>query len=111
MKKALDKPRSRTLIIILMNHRDVLEQIQAYAANSVYRRGADYQKRGRVLSWWFAGTDRLEGKVEGSGGAVYETAIEFSDDYVMGECDCPYAYDQDDMCKHVVALALEYAAA
>ena len=94
---------------LLLSPSDLLDQVSA----SFYRRGADYQRSGRVLS---SATQRrggsviVTGRVHGSGDRVYTVYAQLERDAydfvsVDGDCSCPVGYN----CKHVVAVLLEEA--
>ena len=94
---------------LLLSPSDLLDQV----SESFYRRGADYQRSGRVLSsatqqreW----SDIVTGRVRGSGEHVYTVYVQLERDAhddvsVDGDCSCPVGYN----CKHVVAVLLEEA--
>ena len=93
-------------------------EIRSCAYDTVYRRGAQYQEQGRVKPISVTMTQSkkynkpeilLEADVKGSGGKTYHSSVLLStddDSIVNYDCSCPYTYSG--MCKHCVALALEY---
>ncbi len=86
------------------------------ALDSTYSKGLKLALDGSVLSCSevdgaFDWTPRVEGSVKGSHGAVYEVSVTIDlddEDIVNYSCDCPASYEYDGMCKHEIALALEY---
>ncbi|RPH37553.1 hypothetical protein EHM92_02380, partial [bacterium] len=86
--------------------RDALRDITSPV---IYRRGVEYYRDGLVERWQVEEEDGflfVTGKVRGS--KRYEVTLEFdTENEVFGElwCSCPY----DEICKHIVALGLEYA--
>ena len=93
-------------------------EIRYWTYDSVYHRGVSYQETGKVhgLNVQEKSDVRLkkaellvEASVQGSGGKSYRAMIQLSLDgsqILDYECSCPYSYDG--MCKHCVAVALEY---
>ena len=93
-------------------------EIRSCAYDTVYRRGVQYQEQGRVKP--ISVTQReskkykkpellVDADVKGSSGKTYHASILISvdDDSILNyDCSCPYTYSG--MCKHCVALALEY---
>jgi superfamily II DNA or RNA helicase len=90
------------------------KDIVAAVGGRFFARGRDYFERGRVISVeineetpeWV----RLDARVRGSGGRIYEQTIEIEwlKDFVQvsGTCSCPMDFD----CKHVAAACLSYIA-
>src|SRR5450830_497733 len=72
---------------------------------ATYARGEAYASKGKVKRVQYA-NGRLEGEVEGSGGATYQQRIRIHADggrsTIDGRCACPVARN----CKHVVATLL-----
>ena len=72
---------------------------------ATYARGEAYASKGKVKRVQYA-NGRLEGEVEGSGGATYQQRIRIQADggrsTIDGRCACPVARN----CKHVVATLL-----
>ncbi|HZD60853.1 MAG TPA: hypothetical protein VE439_10435, partial [Anaerolineae bacterium] len=83
-----------------------LNMIKDAAGSTVYSRGRSYYKSGMVLEWEEEEPGIVTGLVDGSGDWLYETEIDFRSGYLESSCTCPY--DWSDVCKHAVALALEY---
>ena len=74
----------------------------------VFERGYDYWKRGAILSVVKSG-NTLRAKVEGSDFKPYRVVINWQEDgSVEAQCNCPYAEDWDEWCKHIVAVLLQY---
>ena len=86
------------------------------ALDNTYSKGLSLALNGSVLSCSevdgkFDWTPRVEGSVKGSRGAVYQVSVTLDlddEDIVNYTCDCPASYEYDGMCKHEIALALEY---
>lgn len=90
------------------------QDVVATVGGRFFSRGRDYFERGLVLSVQIAEETqeslRLDTRVRGSGGQIYEQAIEIEwrNDAVeiSGTCSCPMDFD----CKHVAAACLSYMA-
>lgn len=51
----------------------------------------------------------LRAKVEGSNSKPYRVVISWREDGgIDAKCNCPYAEDWEEWCKHIVAVLLEY---
>jgi hypothetical protein len=85
----------------------ILDWIKDYSTSTIYSRGASYRsnvynlkaekkKDKTIYSAEVIGTEEYEVNIHDLGGGVF-----------MSECDCPFDYE--DVCKHVVAVALEIA--
>jgi hypothetical protein len=88
----------------MANH-TIINWIKAEASDTILSRGKSYRDNVSRLKYvadekkWTAvvrGTERYEVEIEDLGRSDY-----------YGECDCPY--DQEDICKHIVAVAYEIA--
>jgi uncharacterized Zn finger protein len=78
--------------------------IASGAGSGVAARGVTYARRGKVVSVKVTG-DLVEGTVQGSAPAPYQTAIRVDTDGGLDAlCTCPY--EQGDWCKHIVATIL-----
>ena len=83
-----------------------------------FGRGEELQQRGAVrrLTWEKKKEDgfdvvQLDATVSGSGEKLYEVKIKIDEDYreILGyECECPAFYSYAGMCKHCVAVLLDY---
>ncbi len=86
------------------------------ALDTTFAKGLKLALDGCVLSCsemegTFDWTPRVEGIVEGSRGAEYRASVTFDLDeqeVVNYSCECPAAWEYNGMCKHEIALALEY---
>ncbi len=45
---------------------ELIDEISQSTDDRIFRRGVDYQKRGRVLEWELVGDKQLAGRVKGS---------------------------------------------
>ncbi|RYX84109.1 hypothetical protein EON83_11390 [bacterium] len=82
--------------------------IRARVETKIFERGEEYWRHGAVLSVVKRG-ESLRAKVEGSDYEPYSVVIRWqSDGEVEATCDCPYAEEMGDWCKHIVAVLLEY---
>ncbi len=80
-------------------------ELVAWAGATIVQRGQSYQRSGRVqhlaltpdgaLVAWVYGTER------------YATMVDYDEHGPVAVCTCPY----EDVCKHVVAVLLEYQVA
>lgn len=97
----------------------IIEGLRAEAAlSSTYGRGLQLAKGGAVgkfelVAGSLGSTVSLTGRVEGSHGERYRTDVQLDAD--SGEmldfsCTCPAAENYDGMCKHEIALVLDYLA-
>lgn len=95
----------------------VIERLRAEAAlPSTYQRGVAIWRDGGVLKLAKNGgelgsTVGLTGRVAGSDGGYYSVSVDLdtgSGEVLDYSCGCPAAANYDGMCKHEVALALEY---
>ncbi len=76
--------------------------IEEWAGDTIMTRGKGYQRSGRVQDLALTPGGELVAWVEGSG--RYATLVELSDGELASDCTCPY----NGICKHAVAVALEY---
>ena len=92
-------------------------EIRRMTYDRTYTKGKQYYQEGHVWSMktqWPDDPDtedtKVTGEVRGSGRRVYQTSITISpDEEIIGfSCDCPAADSYWGMCKHCVALALEF---
>ncbi len=81
-----------------------ISDLRRLAGDGGYERGAEYARRGRVLSSeWDAGTQTLHAQVSGSERHPYRCAARFRGSELIGtSCSCP----MQSACKHVVAALL-----
>ncbi len=83
-----------------------LDMIKKAAEPVIYSRGRSYFKSGMVYDWNEEEPGVIAGTVRGSGNKRYKTMLDFRNGFLLSSCTCPY--DWSDICKHAVALALEY---
>ena len=83
------------------------EDIERCCGSTNYDRGADYVRKGKVVS--VAVQDAgVEGEVAGSGREIYHQSIQLAPGAggrqlaIRGHCSCPVSYN----CKHVAAVLL-----
>ncbi|WP_309064258.1 DEAD/DEAH box helicase [Microbacterium sp.] len=81
-----------------------IRTLRQLAGDGGYERGADYARRGRVLTTeWDAAAQLLLGEVQGAEPEPYWCSIRFRDGDIVGTaCSCPMQY----ACKHIVATLL-----
>jgi uncharacterized Zn finger protein len=79
-----------------------LSQIRAWAGETVFKRGQDYELRGRVRELAATAEGGLVAWVQGS--VRYATRVILRADQLASDCTCPYG----GTCKHAVAVALAY---
>jgi len=90
------------------------KDIVAAVGGRFFSRGKDYFEHGQVLSVQIVEETpelvRIDSRVRGSGGRIYEQALEIEwlgdSAEVSGTCSCPMDFD----CKHVAAACLSYMA-
>jgi SNF2 family DNA or RNA helicase len=82
------------------------DMIRQAATSAIFARGDNYFRSGRVSECIEVEPGVVEGMVRGSGRNLYSTKIDFTDDRLRADCSCPYGWH--DVCKHAVALGLEY---
>ncbi len=75
------------------------------ASNNSFWRGIDYHHEKRIISWNELEENCYQGKVKGSGGAVYDVIIDAAHPR-KSVCNCPFAEGRRVICKHMVALDL-----
>jgi uncharacterized Zn finger protein len=80
----------------------VIQTIRAWAGETIFKRGQDYQLRGRVGELAATPSGGLVGWVQGS--SRYATRVVLDKDSLSSDCTCPYG----GTCKHAVAVALAY---
>ena len=69
----------------------------------ISRRGYDYYKNGKVIDCMCESDNQYKGLVEGSYNNFYKVSIDLKNPY-NSRCDCPYAKDNKNICKHMIAL-------
>ena len=82
--------------------RIALSQLRARAGEAVFKRGQDYELRGRVRKLAATAEGGLVAWVQGS--VRYATRVILRADQLASDCMCPYG----GTCKHAVAVALAY---
>lgn len=75
------------------------------ASNNSFWRGIDYHHENRIIAWNELNKNCYQGKVKGSGGAVYDVMID-TEHPRKSVCNCPFAEGRRVICKHMVALDL-----
>ena len=81
-----------------------LAQLRDWAGEAVFKRGQDYELRGRVRELSATAEGGLVAWVQGS--ERYATRVFLRADQLESDCTCPYG----SICKHAVAVALAYLA-
>jgi len=79
-----------------------LQTIRAWAGETIFKRGQDYQLRGRVRELAATSSGELLAWVQG--GSRYATRVVLDQESLSAACTCPYG----GTCKHAVAVALAY---
>ena len=75
------------------------------ASNNSFWRGIDYHHENRIVSWKELEGNCYQGKVKGSGDAVYDVTIDTAHPR-KSVCNCPFADGRRVIGKNVVALDL-----
>src|SRR5215467_10402293 len=79
-----------------------IQTIRAWAGETIFKRGQDYQLRGRVRELAATPSGGLVAWVQGS--SRYATRVVLDQESLSADCTCPYG----GTCKHAVAVALTY---
>jgi len=79
-----------------------VQTIRAWAGETIFKRGQDYQLRGRVRELAATSSGGLVAWVQGS--VRYATSVTLGAQGLAARCTCPYS----GTCKHAVAVALAY---
>src|SRR5215218_288021 len=82
-----------------------IDRLASMAGESIFDRGQQYLRSGRVLSVTLEGTS-LRGRVKGSDQYPYRVEIDLRHDRPAVRCTCPFNIGP--WCKHAVAVALSY---
>ena len=95
----------------MLNRTDVRRECHKITFN----RGEELQQKGAVrrLNWEKKKEDGFDvvQMVSGSGENLYEVKVKVDEDYreiLEYECECPAFYSYSGMCKHCVAVLLDY---
>ena len=75
------------------------------ASNNSFWRGIDYHHENRIISWKELAENCYQGKVRGSGNAVYDVTIDTAHPR-KSACNCLFAEGRRVICKHMIALDL-----
>lgn len=83
-----------------------IESILNSVSDTIYKRGEDYYRSGKILHIEREKDGSISAEVEGSSGEDYFVHIEMnkSGNIEYFDCDCPYDYSP--VCKHIVAVML-----
>lgn len=90
------------------------DTIRGLAGTTTYRKGIELFKADKVEEFTCdAGdsVDRVSGYVKGSGHNIYNVSLDIDtvyDELFDSYCDCPAYFAYDGICKHCVAMLLEY---
>lgn len=88
-----------------------LPQIRALAAPAVFRRGVDYQRDGAVVELTATASGTLWARVQGTEALPYTVSVSpVGPAGLLWECTCPFFEGSGEICKHVVAVLLEWIA-
>ena len=82
-----------------------IERLAGLAGESIFDRGQQYLRSGRVLSVTAEGQS-LRGRVKGSDQYPYRVEIDLRHEKPVPRCTCPF--NVGPWCKHAVAVALSY---
>src|SRR5204863_3362239 len=82
--------------------RITLAQLRSWAGERVFKRGQDYELRGRVRELAATEAGVLVAWVQG--GERYATRVTLLTEGLASDCTCPYG----GACKHAVAVALAF---
>ncbi|HQR38981.1 MAG TPA: SWIM zinc finger family protein, partial [Blastocatellia bacterium] len=82
-----------------------IERLAGMAGESIFDRGQQYLRSGRVLSVTAEGPS-LRGRVKGSDQYPYRVEIDLRPEKPVPRCTCPF--NVGPWCKHAVAVALSY---
>ena len=77
------------------------------ASNNSFWRGIDYHHENRIISWKELAGNCYQGKVRGSGNAVYDVTIDTAHPR-KSACNCPFAEGRRVICKHMIALGVVF---
>lgn len=88
------------------------QQIRKVTNDRFFARGKTLYRHDAVFDMLvddFEGGHRVSASIIGDSGTEYDMELTIEDGEITSYwCDCPAALQYDDMCKHCVALALEY---
>ena len=74
----------------------------------IYDRGKNYYQEGKILEMLYENDKIVKGKVEGNHQEFYNVKIDL-ENINNSECDCPYAKENNRICKHMIAILLKIA--
>ncbi len=80
------------------------DDLTGWAGSRIVRRGKAYQGQGRVKQLGISVEGRLLAWVFGT--RRYATCVSVEDGNLVSDCNCPYYFDS--VCKHAVAVVVEY---
>ena len=81
-------------------------QIKQFAGSTIYARGYDYYKAGRVAELIYQpDLEKIQAMVSGSYGS-YGVTVQLIKNTIKASCECPY---EGYPCKHVVAILLTFS--
>jgi uncharacterized Zn finger protein len=84
------------------NARIAIAHLRAWAGETIFKRGQDYELRGRVHEIATTAEGELVAWVQGR--ERYATRVALHEDHLDADCTCPYG----GFCKHTIAVALAY---
>ncbi|MGB5038035.1 MAG: SWIM zinc finger family protein, partial [Blastocatellia bacterium] len=82
-----------------------IERLASLAGESIFDRGQQYFRSGRVLSVT-ADNGSVRGRVKGSDQYPYRVEIDLRPQRLGARCTCPF--NMGPWCKHAVAVAMSY---
>lgn len=83
-----------------------IDEVLSQASKRTMQRGQKYCEMGMVDSWLQVADDVVEAQVESSGDWLYDVIIETDGKGNVTDCFCDCPYDEEVLCKHIVAVLL-----
>lgn len=96
---------SLPLILDVLRTPDLESFLERWGGEKIFKRGKNYFQRGYVKDLVITPNGRLLATVKGSRDYISALYLDETGN-LAGDCTCPY----DDICKHIVALALQAGA-
>ena len=90
-----------------MNHSVSVNVVRSFYSPTIFKRGQDYYKEGRVKYLSFDHDSQMW-MAEVSGSQVYRVAIQINEQHITNDCTCR-AYESYGDCKHICAVLLAIA--
>ena len=93
VRRVNDMESGRFWWIYLIIRQVRLMKLLNLASNNSFWRGIDYHHENRIISWNELEKNCYQGKVKGSGSAVYDLIIDVAHPR-KSTCNCPFAYER-----------------